>query len=89
MLGPGVFVGDLHTRDTNSGLLIAMYQAALGFFVRGKIHIHFADRAAAIAAMAQEGGQGDLLCPADICDVRELASAKRVWIVQLRAPREA
>lgn len=84
-LGPGVFVGDLHTRDTNSGLLIAAYEAALGVFVRGKIHIHFQDRAEAIAAMAQEGGQGDLLSPADICDVREPASAKRVWILQLRA----
>lgn len=85
LLGTGVFVGDLHTRDTNSGLLIAAYEAALGVFVRGKIHIHFQDRAAAIAAMAQAGGQGDLLSPADICDVRELASAKRVWILQLRA----
>ncbi len=86
LLGSGVFVGDLHTRDTNSGLLIAAYEAALGVFVRGKIHIHFEDRAAAIAAMAQEGGQGDLLSPADICDVREPASAKRVWILQMRAP---
>ena len=85
LLGTGVFVGDLHTRDTNSGLLIAAYEAALGVFVRGKIHIHFQDRAAAIAAMAQAGGQGELLSPADICDVREPASAKRVWILQLRA----
>ena len=84
LVGSGVFVGDLHTRDTNSGLLIAAYEAALGVFVRGKIHIHFQDRVAAIAAMAQAGGQGDLLSPADICDVREPASAKRVWILQLR-----
>ncbi len=84
LLGTGVFIGDLHTRDTNSGLLIAAYEAALGAFVRGKVHIHFQDRAAAEAAMAAEGGRGELRSPADICDVREPASAKRVWILQMR-----
>jgi O-methyltransferase involved in polyketide biosynthesis len=85
LLGSGIFVGDLHTRETNSGWLVAAYEASLSAFVRGKVHIHFADRVAALEAMREEGGIGDLQHPSDICDVAELASAKRVWIAQLRS----
>jgi O-methyltransferase involved in polyketide biosynthesis len=54
--GPrGLYLADLHIADDNRGPIIAAFQAMLGVFVRGRVHFHFADAAAAQGALVDAG----------------------------------
>lgn len=51
----GLYLSDLHLAGENHGPLLAGFSAALGAFVRGRIHFHFADAVAATEALRAAG----------------------------------
>lgn len=51
----GVYLSDLHLAGENQSPLLAGFAALLGAFVRGRIHFHFADAAAATEALRAAG----------------------------------
>ena len=51
----GLYLSDLHLAGENRSPALAAFTALLGTFVRGRIHFHFADVAAAEAALREAG----------------------------------
>lgn len=51
----GVYLSDLHLAGENHSPLLSSFSTLLGAFVRGKIHFHFADAAAATEALRAAG----------------------------------
>jgi O-methyltransferase involved in polyketide biosynthesis len=82
----GLYLADIHLGEDTRGVYVAGFQALLGAFVRGRIHIHFRDIAECRRELDLAGfARGDLLRPEDHADVTgpvDPASARRVRIVE-------
>ncbi|MDO7867700.1 class I SAM-dependent methyltransferase [Nocardioides jiangxiensis] len=51
----GLYLSDLHLAGENSSTVLSAFSTLLGAFVRGRIHFHFADAAAAEGALLEAG----------------------------------
>jgi O-methyltransferase involved in polyketide biosynthesis len=51
----GVYLSDIHVKDANASPLIGMFSSALSTFVRGRVHLHFDNPAAAVKALTTAG----------------------------------
>jgi len=51
----GVYLADLFVREGTGGLIPSTFTAALSVFVRGRVHVHFADDDEAAAALRDAG----------------------------------
>ena len=51
----GVYITDLHIADDMGGPHLRAFRAVLSAFVRGRVHVHFADSAEAAAALEGSG----------------------------------
>jgi O-methyltransferase involved in polyketide biosynthesis len=67
----GVYVAELHLRDTMETPIVRMFRAALSAFVRGSVHMHFANPDEAIAAALGAG-----FASADVRRADEVLGAK-------------
>ena len=82
----GLYLADLSVGDQAGGALATAFATMLGVFVRGRVHVHFADAAAAESELTAAGfASAKLHLPTDhaaaIGDV-EPAGAARVRIVE-------
>lgn len=65
----GVYLSDVHLESENGGRRADVFRFALGAFVRGTVHPHFADVADAQRALAEAGFAGaELHRPIDFAD---------------------
>jgi O-methyltransferase involved in polyketide biosynthesis len=82
----GLYLADIHLTEDNQTVGAASFQALLGVFVRGRVHLHFRDIAEARRELDLAGfTRADLLRPeehADITGAVEASSARRVRIVE-------
>ncbi len=86
----GLYLSDLHVRGENGGPLETAFIAGLGLAVRGRVHLHFADAAAAEQAGRDAGfGSTVLHRPAAfagrVADVERPGSGK-VRVVEAKGP---
>lgn len=81
----GVYLSDVLLRDDNHNAFGVAFQWLLTAFVRGRVHLHFADAAAAEDALASAGLTAVLLDPRELAfelpDL-ELAGAGRVRVIE-------
>lgn len=63
----GLYLSDLHLSRENRGPLTQVFSMLLGTFVRGRVHLHFASTAEAVAALRAAGfDRAQLHAPADL-----------------------
>lgn len=81
----GLYLSDIITREHHRGALVTSFGWLLGAFVRGRVHVHFADADEVEAALAAAGLDGVALDPrqftAELPNL-ELAGAGRVNIIE-------
>ncbi|HEY0890242.1 MAG TPA: class I SAM-dependent methyltransferase [Nocardioides sp.] len=83
----GLYLSDLHVRADNRGPLVQAFLAGLGAFVRGRLHLHFADAREAESALLSAGfASARLHRPAERPDVvgRTGPGAALVRVVEAR-----
>jgi O-methyltransferase involved in polyketide biosynthesis len=56
-----LYLSDLHVRSATGGVLAGAFTGALQTFVRGRVHLHFADEAETLAALHAAGFQQAVL----------------------------
>ncbi|HEX4109033.1 MAG TPA: class I SAM-dependent methyltransferase [Solirubrobacteraceae bacterium] len=65
----GLYLSDLHLHTESGGAIASVFAAALGVFVRGRVHLHFASAAEAQAALIKAGFTHAVLHrPGDLAD---------------------
>ncbi|WP_370261879.1 class I SAM-dependent methyltransferase [Limnobacter sp.] len=64
----GAYLADLHLRANNADPLSRAFAAALGAFVRGKVHLHFDSAGEVQLAMESVGMACEVYRPADFAD---------------------
>jgi O-methyltransferase involved in polyketide biosynthesis len=87
----GRYLSDLVIRAGNRGPVVAGFSWLLAAFVRGRVFVHFASEADAIASLASCGFDAALLDPRDFADELpglERAGAGRVRIVDAKATKQ-
>ncbi len=63
------YLSDLHLRDDLTGPIPQLFLVSLGVFVRGSVHLHFAEPAQAVEALHGAGfGRATLRRPAEFAD---------------------
>ncbi|HEX4918174.1 MAG TPA: class I SAM-dependent methyltransferase [Limnobacter sp.] len=72
----GVYLADLHLQSNNADPLSRAFAAALGAFVRGKVHLHFETPGEVQLAMESVGMACDVYRPGDFADRLGSCSAK-------------
>ena len=81
----GLYLSDIIMREGNQNPLVATFGALLGVFVRGKVHVDFANAADVEATLAASGLDGVVLDPRDFAfelPNLELAGAGVVRIIE-------
>lgn len=84
----GIYLSDIIVEDANKGAVIHAFSWLLSAFVRGRVHIHFADAIEVERALDATGFDGIALDPRDFTDELpdlELAGAARVKIIEALA----
>jgi O-methyltransferase involved in polyketide biosynthesis len=86
----GLYVADLHVGGSNEGATARAFEAALGLFVRRRVHVHFDGADDAVAALRAAGfsearlHRGDRHPAAN--DAGRDPAAARVHVVEARTP---
>jgi len=84
----GLYLSDLHVGDETRGPFISLFQAMLGAFVRGRVHVHFRDADDAGRALVDAGfAEAALHRPVDLApEVGEVEAGggSRVRVIEAR-----
>ncbi|HEX4856872.1 MAG TPA: class I SAM-dependent methyltransferase [Limnobacter sp.] len=72
----GAYLSDIHMKAQNSDPLAQMFVAGLGFFVRGRVHLHFSDADELQQAMFGFGMQCNVMVPSAHADLLPSCAGK-------------
>jgi O-methyltransferase involved in polyketide biosynthesis len=82
----GLYLADLHLEEDNQGPLTAGFRQLLSVFVRGSVHLHFADVSTCRRELELAGfARSELHCPevfTDLVPAADAISARRVRVVE-------
>lgn len=85
----GLYLSDLHLAASNQGAIANAFVLMLSAFVRGRVHLHFANASEAEAALAKHGLHGSLLRPQDYADQLPACGSVGARLVRVIAARTA
>lgn len=77
------YVSDLHLKMRNSGVLAESFKHALGLFVQGRVHLHYADEEDLFNSLEKLDLSAQLLTPSDYADRLQSCAARGADLVNV------